>query len=52
TLHPENVTISAKKGDRIDVVADAWGMEEACHFEWRVSFQPRTVDMGSLRARI
>ncbi|THH04037.1 hypothetical protein EW146_g10283 [Bondarzewia mesenterica] len=48
---PEMVTISLKKGNRIDIVADAWHLEKDCHYEWHVAFPSRTVDMSSLRAR-
>lgn len=29
-IQPEMVTVAAKKGDRLDVVADAWHMEHDC----------------------
>jgi len=44
------VTISAKKGDRLAVVADAWHMEEDCHYEWQIRFAPHDIDMNSIRA--
>ncbi|KAI0034762.1 hypothetical protein K488DRAFT_44774 [Vararia minispora EC-137] len=47
---PEMVTIAAMKGDRLDVTADAWHLEENCHFEWHIAFPPETVDMASIRA--
>ncbi|EGN98744.1 hypothetical protein SERLA73DRAFT_53840 [Serpula lacrymans var. lacrymans S7.3] len=50
-ISPEMVTISAKKGERLDVVADAWHMEHDCHYEWQVRFAPGDVDMSSVRAR-
>lgn len=31
-IQPEMITVSAKKGDRIDVVADAWHMETDCEY--------------------
>ncbi|THH08236.1 hypothetical protein EW146_g9059 [Bondarzewia mesenterica] len=49
---PEMVTISVKKGARIHVIADAWHLEENCHFEWQLTFSPRTVNMTSLRAEL
>lgn len=39
-----------KKGGRIDIVADAWHLEQDCHYEWHLAFPLRTVDMTSLRA--
>ncbi|ETW84212.1 hypothetical protein HETIRDRAFT_248196, partial [Heterobasidion irregulare TC 32-1] len=47
---PEMVTIAVKKGGRIDIVADAWHLEQDCHYEWHLAFPLRTVDMTSLRA--
>ena len=35
-LH-EMITVSAKKGDRLDVVADAWHMEQDCEFDCSTS---------------
>lgn len=32
SILPEMITVSAKKGDRLDVVADAWHMERDCEF--------------------
>ncbi|KAH7920885.1 hypothetical protein BV22DRAFT_1020408 [Leucogyrophana mollusca] len=51
TIQPEMVTVSAKKGDRLDVVADAWHMESDSHYEWQVRFPPGDVDMSTVRAR-
>ncbi|KAH7884271.1 hypothetical protein F5I97DRAFT_1812075 [Phlebopus sp. FC_14] len=51
-FQPEMVTVSAKKGDRLDVVADAWHMEHDCHYEWQIRFAPGDVDMSTVRARI
>ncbi|KAF9223805.1 hypothetical protein BS17DRAFT_705192 [Gyrodon lividus] len=50
-IQPEMVTVSAKKGDRLDVVADAWHMERDCHYEWQIRFTPGDVDMSTVRAR-
>ncbi|ETW83826.1 hypothetical protein HETIRDRAFT_449455 [Heterobasidion irregulare TC 32-1] len=47
---PEMITISLKRGDRMDIVADAWHLEEDCHYEWHISL-PRAIDISSLRAR-
>ncbi|KAL4064229.1 hypothetical protein V8B97DRAFT_1321844 [Scleroderma yunnanense] len=52
TILPEMVTVSAKKGDRLDVVADAWHMERDCHYEWQIRFAPGDVDMGTVRAQL
>jgi hypothetical protein len=30
TIQPEMITISAQKGDKLKVVADAWHMENNC----------------------
>ncbi|EPQ52562.1 hypothetical protein GLOTRDRAFT_11836, partial [Gloeophyllum trabeum ATCC 11539] len=46
------VTIAAKKGDRLDIVADLWYLEKDCHLEWRVQFPPDDVDLQSARAKI
>ncbi|KAG6330975.1 hypothetical protein ID866_8115 [Astraeus odoratus] len=51
TILPEMITVSAKKGDRLDVVADAWHMESDCHYEWQIRFAPGDVDMATVRAR-
>ncbi|PPQ80288.1 hypothetical protein CVT25_003685 [Psilocybe cyanescens] len=50
-VQPEMVTISANKGDRIRVVADAWGGGNECHYEWQISFPPHDIDMGAVHAR-
>ncbi|KAI6033355.1 hypothetical protein EDC04DRAFT_2523361, partial [Pisolithus marmoratus] len=49
---PEMITVSAKKGDRLDVVADAWHMEHDCHYGWEISFAPGDADMSTVRARL
>ncbi|CAA7269478.1 unnamed protein product [Cyclocybe aegerita] len=51
TISPEMVTISANKGDRLRVVADAWHMEDECHFEWQISFPPYDVDIAKVQAK-
>ncbi|KAF8988562.1 hypothetical protein BDQ17DRAFT_1257614 [Cyathus striatus] len=51
SIAPEMVTVSANKGDRLKVVADAWHMEDDCHYEWIISFQPYDVDMSSVHAK-
>ncbi|KAI0311269.1 hypothetical protein OF83DRAFT_1033502, partial [Amylostereum chailletii] len=48
---PEMVTVSAKRGNRLDVVADAWHLERDCHFEWHVALPAHGVDMRAVRAR-
>ncbi|KAG2038990.1 hypothetical protein BDR03DRAFT_861013 [Suillus americanus] len=50
-IQPEMVTVSVKKGDRLNIVADAWHMENDCHYEWQVHFAPGDADMPSVRAR-
>ncbi|KAI0366164.1 hypothetical protein BV20DRAFT_952938 [Pilatotrama ljubarskyi] len=49
-LAPEMVTVCAKKGARLSVVADLWHRESDCHYEWEVAFSPADVDMMSVRA--
>ncbi|KDR68506.1 hypothetical protein GALMADRAFT_78354 [Galerina marginata CBS 339.88] len=51
SVQPEMVTISANKGDRIRVVADAWGGGTEYHYEWQISFPPHDIDMGAVHAR-
>ncbi|KAL0953115.1 hypothetical protein HGRIS_004384 [Hohenbuehelia grisea] len=50
-IQPEMVTVSARKGDKLSVIADAWHMERNCHYEWEIAFPPRDVDMGSVHAK-
>jgi hypothetical protein len=50
-IQSEMVTVSVKKGDRLDIVADAWHMENDCHYEWQAHFAPGDADMPSVRAR-
>ncbi|KAK0194090.1 hypothetical protein F5146DRAFT_1221603 [Armillaria mellea] len=50
-IQPEMVTISAKKGDKLKVVADAWHMENNCHYEWLITFPPFDVDMSKVHAK-
>lgn len=50
-IQSEMVTVSVKKGDRLNIVADAWHMENDCHYEWLVHFAPGDADMPSVRAR-
>lgn len=52
SILPEMITVSAKKGDRLDVVADAWHMERDCHYEWQIRFAPGDVDMATVRAQL
>ncbi|KAF9232958.1 hypothetical protein BU15DRAFT_54497 [Melanogaster broomeanus] len=49
-IQPDMVTVSAKKGDRLNVVADAWHMEHDCHYEWQIRFALGDVDMSTVRA--
>ncbi|TFK36734.1 hypothetical protein BDQ12DRAFT_239064 [Crucibulum laeve] len=51
SIQPEMVTISANKGDKIKVVADAWHMEDDCHYEWQISFAPHDIDMSAVHAK-
>ncbi|EIW84459.1 hypothetical protein CONPUDRAFT_100593 [Coniophora puteana RWD-64-598 SS2] len=50
-IHPAMVDVSCLKGERVSVVADAWHMEESCHYEWLIHFAANDVDMGSVTAR-
>ncbi|KAI0635550.1 hypothetical protein C8Q77DRAFT_1071575 [Trametes polyzona] len=49
-LAPEMVTVCAKKGARLSVVADLWHLESDSHYEWEVAFAPLDVDMMTVRA--
>ncbi|KAI0671361.1 hypothetical protein C8Q78DRAFT_973440 [Trametes maxima] len=49
-LAPEMVTVCAKKGTRLSVVADLWHLECDSHYEWEVAFAPLDVDMRSVKA--
>jgi len=51
SIQPEMVTISANKGDRLRVVADAWHMEGESHYEWHISFPPSDVDIRAVHAK-
>ncbi|KAF8903787.1 hypothetical protein CPB85DRAFT_1226304 [Mucidula mucida] len=51
TISPEMVTITAVKGDKMKVVADAWHMESNCHYEWLITFPPRDIDMSTVHAK-
>jgi len=51
SIQPEMVTISANKGDRLRVVADAWHMERESHYEWQISFPPLDVDIRAVHAK-
>ncbi|KIM80386.1 hypothetical protein PILCRDRAFT_73151 [Piloderma croceum F 1598] len=48
-IQREMVTVSAKKGNRIAIVADVWHMEEDCHYEWQIRFSPYDINMTSIR---
>ncbi|EEB87640.1 hypothetical protein MPER_14949, partial [Moniliophthora perniciosa FA553] len=50
-IQPEMVTISANKGDRLKVIADAWHLENDCHYEWVISFSPNDIDMSGVHAK-
>lgn len=50
-IQREMVTISANKGDKLKVVADAWHMENESHYEWQITFPPRDIDMNSVHAK-
>ncbi|PBL03269.1 hypothetical protein ARMGADRAFT_911876 [Armillaria gallica] len=50
-IQPEMVTISANKGDKLKVVADAWHMENNCHYEWLITFPPLDADMSKVHAK-
>lgn len=48
-FHPECITISAKKGNALVIVADRWDMEKDCRYEWLWQFD-RDADMSSVHA--
>ncbi|KAI5120707.1 hypothetical protein M0805_007669 [Coniferiporia weirii] len=47
---PEMVTVSARKDDKLAVVADLWHAETNCHHEWLVAFAARDVNVSLTRA--
>ncbi|KAG7089142.1 hypothetical protein E1B28_010850 [Marasmius oreades] len=51
SIQPEMVTISANKGAKLKVVADAWHLESDCHYEWLISFPPHDIDMSRIQAK-
>ncbi|TFK71508.1 hypothetical protein BDN72DRAFT_764900 [Pluteus cervinus] len=50
-IKPEMVTISANRGDKLKVIANAWQMQNECHYEWHISFPPHDVDMSAVNAK-
>lgn len=48
----EMITISARRGGRLVIVADAWHLEHDCHYEWHVAFPQLDIDLGAVRARL
>lgn len=52
SIQPEMITIAAQKGDKLKVVADAWHMENDCHYEWEISFPPHDIDMTAIQAKL
>ncbi|KAF4596093.1 hypothetical protein EYR38_007467 [Pleurotus pulmonarius] len=50
-MRPEMVTVCAKRGDRLGIVADAWHLERNCHYEWEVAFPPHDADMAHVHAK-
>jgi len=48
---PEMVMVSARKENRLAVVADMWHSEDNCHLEWLVAFPPGDVDLASTKAQ-
>ncbi|KAH9998917.1 hypothetical protein BJV77DRAFT_978028 [Russula vinacea] len=51
-LASEMITVSARRGGRLAVVADAWHLEHDCHFEWHFAFPQPDVDLGAVQARL
>ncbi|KAH8112683.1 hypothetical protein DFH11DRAFT_1606427 [Phellopilus nigrolimitatus] len=49
---PEMVTVSARKEDKLAVVADLWHAEANCHHEWLVAFPSRDVNVSLTRAQL
>ncbi|KAH9970553.1 hypothetical protein BGW80DRAFT_1175997, partial [Lactifluus volemus] len=52
TAFPEMITVSARRGARLAVVADAWHLEQDCHYEWHIGFPQPDVNLGAVRARL
>ncbi|KAF8486290.1 hypothetical protein DFH94DRAFT_850349 [Russula ochroleuca] len=48
----EMITVSARRGGRLAVVADAWHLEHDCHFEWHFAFPGPDIDLEAVRARL
>jgi len=48
---PEMVMVSARKENRLAVVADMWHSEDNCHLEWLVAFPPGDVDLAATKAQ-
>jgi len=51
-LASEMITVSARRGGRLAVVADAWHLEHDCHYEWHVAFPRPDMDLRAVRARV
>ncbi|KAI9463194.1 hypothetical protein BJY52DRAFT_1253594 [Lactarius psammicola] len=49
-LAPEMITVSARRGGRLAVVADAWHLEHDCHYEWYFALPSKEVDLGAVKA--
>ncbi|KZS99172.1 hypothetical protein SISNIDRAFT_545982 [Sistotremastrum niveocremeum HHB9708] len=47
----ESITISAKRGNILAIVAERFDMEADCHYEWQVQFD-RDADMGQIHANL
>jgi len=44
-----NITISARRGNVLDIIAGRWDVVADYHFEWQVHFD-KDADMSSIRA--
>ncbi|TFK62557.1 hypothetical protein BDN72DRAFT_848537 [Pluteus cervinus] len=45
------ITVSANRGDKLKVIADAWPMQNNCHYEWNIIFPPLDIDMLGVKAK-
>ncbi|KAF8895989.1 hypothetical protein BD779DRAFT_1433094 [Infundibulicybe gibba] len=51
SICPEMVTISANKGDKLKVIANAWHIEHGSRYEWNIAFPPRDVNISDVQAK-
>ncbi|KAG6856275.1 hypothetical protein H0H87_005960 [Tephrocybe sp. NHM501043] len=51
TIESEMITISANRGDKLKIIADAWNLQNDCHYEWQINFAPRDIDLTAVQAK-